>query len=137
MINARHRFHGRNSLKKTYSNGVTVRGPYASLKFGERKDDRMYRVAVVVSRKVHKSAVTRNRIRRRIYEIVRQSDGQARAGKDLIFTVFSEQAATIEHDKLKNAIEGLLQKAASRPLDNQTPVGHAIVDKRKKLREKQ
>lgn len=88
-------------------------------------------MAVVVSRKVHKSAVVRNRIRRRVYEIVRRADEHLLAEKDLIFTVFSEQIAVTEHAKLNRIIEGLLQKATNKPAyDTKTSVRHGIVNKR-------
>lgn len=125
MINVRHRFHGHNGLRQVYQRGQTARSAFVTLKYTERPANRPYRAAVVVSRKVHKSAVVRNRIRRRIYEIIRRADEPLTAHKDLVFTVFSEQAATIGHDKLAKIITDLLRKAA------ETPVSHAIVDKRK------
>jgi ribonuclease P protein component len=81
-----------------------------SLRFASRPSGKPYRVAIVVSRKVHKSAVVRNRIRRRVYELVRQSDSVPPAS-DLIFTVFSDQVANIEADKLDSLITELLTKA--------------------------
>ncbi len=131
MINVRHRFHGHGSLKAVYGRGQTARSPYISLKYAARRRGQPYRVAVVVSRKVHKSAVVRNRIRRRVYEVVRQADKGLLAEKDLIFTVFSEQPATIEHARLVSLIDSLLRKAATGS-DNtaETPVKHGIVNKR-------
>ncbi len=49
-----------------------------------------YRAAVVVSRKVHKSAVARNRMRRRLYELVRELDGQISGPFDIVITVYQE-----------------------------------------------
>lgn len=113
MISARHRFHGYGKLKTIYEHGQTVRGPMMTLKYTSRPPGRRYRAAVVVSRKVHKSAVTRNRIRRRIYEIIRRADSQLTDGKDLVITVFSEQVAELEAVKLCALVEELLQKAAT------------------------
>lgn len=114
MISRVHRFHGYGSLKGVYLRGQSVRGPLITLKFTQRGPAKPYRVAVVVSRKVHKSAVVRNRIRRRIYEIVRQSDGLIAPGTDLVFTVFNGHVAEIEAAKLQAAITDLLQKASPR-----------------------
>ncbi len=111
MIVRTHRFHGHNSLNPVYKNGKTVRSAMISLKYANR-GSRPYRVAVVVSRKVHKSAVVRNRIRRRIYEICRKQSNVDLTGKDLIFTIFSDQLASIDHDKLESTIKGLLEKTA-------------------------
>ncbi|MGC1176984.1 MAG: ribonuclease P protein component [Candidatus Saccharimonadales bacterium] len=129
MLARTHRFHGYSSLRSVYQGGQTVRGPLFSLRFAFRDKPRPYRVAVVVSRKVHKSAVVRNRIRRRVYEVVRQLEGQPPAGFDMVLTVFSDQVAQLEADKLRSTIQDLLKKAVSRQTHNtRTPVRHAIVE---------
>jgi ribonuclease P protein component len=109
MITAAHRFHGYSSLRGVYQRGRNVRGPLVSLKFGQRGPGRPYRVAVVVSRKVSKSAVVRNRIRRRIYETVRRSDADIVPGTDLVFTVFDAKLAELPAPKLEAAVGELLQ----------------------------
>lgn len=111
MLGRAHRFHGLGSLNGVYRNGKKVRGAMINLQYGNRFQDKPYRVAVVVSRKTHKSAVVRNRIRRRIYEIVRHNDQDIKNGTDLVFTVFSDQIATIEQNKLSETIQDLLSKA--------------------------
>jgi len=83
-----------------------------SLRFSIRPKDKSFRVAVVVSRKVNKSAVVRNRIRRRIYETVRQSKVIPQ-NSDLIFTVFSDDIVKMESSKLTKLVEELLNKASS------------------------
>lgn len=72
-------------------------------------------MAVVVSRKVNKSAVVRNRIRRRIFEIVRTQPPAKLAGYDLVFTVFSDELATDDQAKLQRNVLGLLRKALATP----------------------
>jgi ribonuclease P protein component len=114
MIGRAHRFHGYGSLNGVYRRGQSVRGPMISLKFAGRGPSRPYRVAVVVSRKVSKSAVVRNRIRRRIYETVRQTDAAIAPGTDLVFTVFDERVAGLAPPELQATISGLLQKTAGR-----------------------
>lgn len=89
-----------------------MRGEHITLRFaGSRGAD--YRLAVVVSRKVSKSAVVRNRIRRRIYEIVRLSRSQSGSPwpVDMILTVFDEQIAAVPSETLRGAILALLKKA--------------------------
>lgn len=110
MLGQRHRFHGYGSLKAVYQRGQTVRGPLLSLKFSRRDPQRPYRVAVVVSRKVSKSAVVRNRIRRRLYEQVRLAEPSPHPGTDLVFTVFSDEVATLETGKLRKLVNNLLQR---------------------------
>jgi ribonuclease P protein component len=108
MLNRRHRFHGYGSLKAVYQHGQTLRGPLINLKITRRAPHKPYRVAVVVSRKVSKSAVVRNRIRRRVYEAVRQAEDSIEPGTDLIFTIFNDQVAKMDAAKLQSAIHKLL-----------------------------
>jgi ribonuclease P protein component len=110
MIGRKNRFHGYGSLRNTYRNGKVVRGPLCTLKYlrNTRRDN--YRVAAVVSKKVSKSAVVRNRIRRRIYESVRKNIVAGEA-YDLIFNVYSDQLATCTTAELDKAIVGKLRAA--------------------------
>lgn len=112
MIGARHRFHGYNSLRGVYQRGQSLRGAFITLKFARRDPRRPYRVAVVVSRKVSKSAVKRNRIRRRIYEIVRIEGDRIAPGTDLVFTVFDEKVGAMPAAELQKTIQDLLQKTS-------------------------
>lgn len=111
MLSRSHRFHGYGSLRRTYNSGNTARGSLISLKFDQRPEGKSYRVAVVVSRKVHKSAVIRNRIRRRVYEVIRTSDLVPQES-DLIFTVFSDRVAEIDIKELNACVNELLNKAS-------------------------
>ncbi len=88
MISRKHRFHGYGSLKHVYKNGTTVRGPLFGLKALPNPKRDSYRLAVVVSKKVNKSAVARNRIRRRLYEAVRQLEGDIIRPYDIVLSVF-------------------------------------------------
>ena len=111
MIHSSHRFHGRNSLRFVYQKGQTVRGPLVALRYIQNSRQPKYRVAVVVSRKVSKSAVVRNRVRRRLYEIVRKHAGRMSAPYDLVLSVYGEEAATMSHAGLQKLVLGALQKA--------------------------
>lgn len=126
MIARTHRFHGFNSLRHVYSQGQTMRGQLMAVKYIFNNKRQNYRLAVVVSRKVHKSAVVRNRIRRRVYEIVRRHAAQISRPYDIVITIFSDQVATISSAALETMVIGQLEKAGI--LDTkQPPVGHAIV----------
>ena len=112
MIGRTHRFHGYGSLRGVYQRGKTIRVPQMTLRYATRDSSKPYRVAVVVSKKVSKSAVTRNRIRRRVYEAVRTHGQEIAPGTDLVFTIFNEQVAKLEAAELQKSIAGLLEKAA-------------------------
>ncbi|HSW37383.1 MAG TPA: ribonuclease P protein component [Candidatus Saccharimonadales bacterium] len=111
MLSRAHRFHGLGSLNFVYRQGQTVRSAGLSLKFIRNPKRQTYRAAAVISRKVQKSAVRRNRIRRRIYEIVRTRQADISQPYDLVFSVFNEQLAEIETLKLQRIVQELLEKA--------------------------
>lgn len=110
MLSRTHRFHGYGSLRYVYRSGKVVRGPYCLLKFAPNSRRSTYRVAVVVSKKVHKSAVVRNRIRRRIYEAVRPNI-KPDAPTDLVYIVYSDYLADCPADELRQAVVGKLRSA--------------------------
>lgn len=69
-----------------------------------------YRLAVVVSKKVHKSAVKRNRIRRRIFEQVRRlrKEYDRPIQQDIIITAFKDDLADVPAEDLAEACRKLL-----------------------------
>lgn len=107
MLRRVHRFSGRKALQYVYRVGKTVYGKGIGLRFAP--NTATYRVAVVVSKKVHKSAVVRNRIRRRVYEVIRTVCTPLDCG-DYVFQVFELSVLTMEHVELKTAIQKLLEK---------------------------
>lgn len=111
MIAKRFRFHGYGSLKFVYGKGKTVRSRFLSLKYiaNTRREDS--RLAVVVSKKVSKRAPERNRIRRRVYEVVRSQWSEVTPGTDMVITVFDERVGTIPAEELTASIRELLQLA--------------------------
>lgn len=121
MINRTHRFHGHNSLRYVYQNGQTVRGPLTALKYIENDRRTKYRLAVVVSKKVSKSAVKRNRIRRRLYEAVRSYSDQITKPYDMVITVFHEQLATMPGEELQRLAHVQLRQAGVLPAKSPTP----------------
>jgi ribonuclease P protein component len=114
MLARAYRFHGYHSLDPVYRRGTTVRGPYTMLRYLTNTKRQQFRCAVVVSKKVHKSAVTRNRIRRRIYELVRLN--YKGAAVDMVITVFDETVATLPADQLEKAISRQLSAVKSTPV---------------------
>jgi len=120
MIGRTHRFHGYGSLRGVYQRGDTARSPALNLRYAARDPKKPYRVAVVVSRKVNKSAVVRNRIRRRIYEVVRTNERTIRPGTDLVFAVFNDKIAELPAAQLQETVDSLLKKAAKQPPEHRS-----------------
>lgn len=89
-----------------------VRGSLMSVKYNLDTRRSSYRLAVVVSKKVSKSAVVRNRIRRRIMEVVRQEEAKITEPYDLIVTVFSDEVADMPAKELAKTLKSLLTQAS-------------------------
>ncbi len=111
MIPFENRFHGHKSLAYVYKNGEAVRSRLLILRFISNKHRSKSRVAVVVSKKVMKSAVRRNRIRRRIYEYIRLRLPEISGIYDMSFIVTSGELLSIEHSELTNQIDQLIDQA--------------------------
>lgn len=108
MFSRINRFHGHNSLRNVYQTGKSAYSQRAKLMWVPAGS---LRVAVVVSKKVHKSAVVRNRIRRRLYEILRTymlENGVAKAS--IVLVVQNESLATAPAEEVREEIVSLLQK---------------------------
>ena len=124
MIGRKYRFHGRTSIQRLYSRGKSVRSGALSLRFAPNPKAQGYRLAVVVSRKVSKSAVVRNRIRRRLYERVRILSSDFTSPYDLVLTVYDPVIALEPADQLEADVMKLIKKAKLTSIDTGQ---HAIV----------
>ena len=110
MLSKRYRFHSRGGVRHTYQNGKTIRGSRISLVFAENSRGKQ-RYAVVVRKKVMKSAVGRNRIRRRVYEAIRLEKAKIEKPVDCIFIVYNREVVTMEFAELQKLIADLLKEA--------------------------
>jgi len=110
MISSLYRFHGHNSLRYVYSNGKAVRSRVATIKWVQNKHRRHSRVAVVVSKKVIKSAVARNRIRRRVYEFLRPQLPQFGSTYDMVVIITSSEFYTMLAPEVNEQLTQLLQQ---------------------------
>ena len=110
MISKKYRFHSRGGVRYTYQNGKTIRGAKISLVFADNSRNKQ-RYAVVVSKKILKSAVGRNRIRRRSYEAIRALLPNIQKPVDCIFIVNSKDIFDIDFKELRTLIRDLLKEA--------------------------
>lgn len=110
MLSRAHRFHGYNSLRHVYKYGQTVRLPILAIRYYQNPKRNSYRVAVIVSKKTEKSAVVRNRIRRRVYEAVRTVNNITQP-YDIVLTVFKAELKDMPDPELKRLIATALVKA--------------------------
>lgn len=111
MISKEHRFAGQAGLRYVYRHGQTAHGPLFSTKSVRNARRSGYRAAVVISRKVHKSAVVRNKIRRRIYEVIRHLEADIAGPYDIVINVFQDAAADEPADSLRRQLRKQLSEA--------------------------
>ena len=110
MLNKKYRFHSRGGVRYTYQKGKTIRTPKISLVHNKNSRNHQ-RFAVVVSKKVLKTAVGRNRIRRRIYEAIRLELPNFKDKQDCIFVVYDCMIEKIPFNELQKLIRELLTEA--------------------------
>jgi ribonuclease P protein component len=109
MISKKFRFHGHGSLKYLFQNGEQARTRFFGIKYivNQRRD--YPRIAVIVSKKISKSAVKRNRMRRRVYEILREHFNFEKP-YDIAVTVFSDEVLTASYDELKEQLKKVISE---------------------------
>ena len=110
MLARKYRFHSRGGVKYTYAHGKTIRTPSMSLVHNKNTRN-MQRFAVVASKKVEKTAVGRNRIRRRVYEAIRLEMGDFQAPRDYIFVIYQKNIGTIPFSELRALVNSLLTQS--------------------------
>ena len=97
-------------MRYVYQKGKTIRSAKMSLVFV--KNIRGFtRIAVVVSKKVEKTAVGRNRIRRRVYEALRLNMKDIPLKTDYIFVVYSKEVMTMPFSELEKTLGKLVEES--------------------------
>ena len=112
MLTQKHRFHGHGSLRYLYKNGTAVRSSFITVKYIENPRRKNSRFTVVISKKVVKSAVRRNRLRRRIYEIIRLELPNMKDHRDVAVMVFSSEVYNIDSKSLVRLIKTIFSQAS-------------------------
>ncbi len=111
MLPFSHRFHGHSSLRYVYKNGQAIRSARITIKYTKNSHRAHPRFAVVVSKKVLKSAVGRNRIRRRIYEAIRHELPHIHEPHDVVMLVFSSEVLTMPSAELTETVQYLFRSS--------------------------
>ena len=110
MLSKKYRFHSRGGVRYVYQKGKTIRTPKMSLVF-VRNTRGFTRFGVVVSKKVEKSAVKRNRIRRRVYEALRVNFDLIPKNNDYLFVVFSKEVGRMPFSELEKILGELVEES--------------------------
>ncbi len=69
------------------------------------------RFSVVISKKVIKLAVKRNRLRRRIYEIIRTELPKLKTNHDVVIMIFSPEVYSFDSSKLNKVLKASLSQS--------------------------
>ena len=110
MLSKKYRFHSRGGVKYVYRKGKTIRRAKMSLVFCDNTR-KFTRFAVVVSKKVSKTAVSRNRIRRRVYEALRENFDLIPKERDYIFVVYNKDVGTMTWGELVKLLGELVAES--------------------------
>lgn len=109
MLSHKYRFHSRGGVRYVHQKGKTIRTPLVALIFTPNL--RHYqRFGVVISKKVLKSAVGRNRIRRRVYEALRLELEGFTCPIDCLFIIHSRSVAKMPFLELRRLVHELLER---------------------------
>ena len=87
MLDKKHRLVGRSILEKVKKEGSLHQSESFGLIVNGQEKTGLSRFAFVVSTKVAKNAVERNKVRRKLREIVRQEAKDIKEGYDVVFLV--------------------------------------------------
>ncbi len=109
MLPKENRLKKKKDFERVIKKGKFFRDDFLVLK-KIKNDLPLTRVGFIVSQKVSKKAVLRNKVKRKLREVVRASLGKIKSGYDVIF--FTRKGIEEkEFAELKNSVEGLLKKA--------------------------
>lgn len=108
MLNASRRLRLKRDFERVFIEQHSLNGRYFRLKVVATKT-KVTRFAVVVSGKVNKRAVVRNRIRRRAWSIISQVSPNIPSGFDVVLIALP-QSTTVGFDEIKGDVNYLLHK---------------------------
>lgn len=109
MLKLENRFKGNRQIMTIIKKGQSVYGQSAKLKYLKNENQRNSKFSVIVSKKVSKKAVIRNRIRRRIYNNLKLNHLSNR-GMFALF-IYSDKFFYIKNLELTTIINELFNKA--------------------------
>lgn len=111
MLSSRYRFHGHGALKYLFGHGQTHRFKSLSIRVAANPRRSVSRAAVVISKKVIKASPKRNRVRRRVYEILRHEWLHIKPAQDIVLSVYDPAVLEMPHEDLLAEIRKALQQA--------------------------
>lgn len=120
MIAGKFRFHGYGALKYLFGHGKTYRFKSVAIRVAPNPRRQHSRIAVVISKKVLKASPKRNRVRRRVYEVIRTNWGSIKQANDILLTVYDPHYCEAPHEQIEAEIIEALQRSRlwqDKPID--------------------
>ena len=111
MLASKYRFHGYGSLRFLFSHGKTYRSKSISLRVAPNSRRQNSRVSVVISKKVIKASPKRNRVRRRVYEVLRTEWDHIKPSYDILISIYDPSFFDAEHVIIATEIKKMLKVA--------------------------
>ncbi len=118
MLKKANRLNSKLAFKATYNNNHSVSDSLIVLYIGQKKDDENCptRVGFVVSKKIHKRAVVRNAVKRKMRESVRlllKKNALPNEYKSLIF-IAKSSIQDKNYSQIETSVNNLLSKIANK-----------------------
>lgn len=108
MLKKENRFQGNKAINAVIKKGFSSYEQNIKLKYISNPNQKLSKFAVVVSKKVNKSAVARNKIRRRIYSALKP---QLKYKGLYIIFIYSNNFKTLKFSIIETIIENLFKKS--------------------------
>lgn len=110
MLKQKYRFHSRGALNYLYKNADSYRSKLFAMRT-LRTNKQNPRFAVIVSKKVFKRAYGRNRMRRRVYEIIRSELPHLLMNQDTALIIMTSEVMNVPYSELEDNIKQLMSQA--------------------------
>lgn len=109
MLSKRYCLKKENDFKSIFKNGKPCNGNLLFLKF-KKNNLQISRFGFIVSKKISKKATTRNKIKRRLREIVRKNLDNIKQGFDIVIWT-KEEILDKNYQEIEKGMKELLKKA--------------------------
>ena len=93
-----------------YKNGQVVRSHLIALRYVANSHRKEPRLAVVISKKTLKSAVKRNRVRRRVYEYMRSEIPHLNGVYDIVIIIQNSEVLNLSPSDLSSQMNQLISQ---------------------------
>lgn len=110
MLSKTFRLTGKETFAKLKKEGKKIFGETLTLVYRAREDEKNSKIGIIVSLKISKRAVDRNKVKRLIREAVRRDINDLKSGIDLVFLT-KRNILKLDQEGIFTEVNKLLRKA--------------------------